>query len=86
MFNRDIIDLAMIRPDRPTLAQGLRKATTAYGPAVGEDAGSAISWLWDRDHAIERCRQALGMIRPRAVLVDRLRRLSTALTWATAAP
>lgn len=86
VFNRDIIDLAMIRADRTTLTQGLRTATTAYGPAVAGDAQAAISWLLDRDHAIDRSRHALGMTGPRAVLVDRLRRLSTALTRATTTP
>ncbi|MDP1877118.1 MAG: nucleotidyl transferase AbiEii/AbiGii toxin family protein [Actinomycetota bacterium] len=86
VFSRDIIDLAMIRPDGPRLTHALGKATTAYGPAVVEDAQSAISMLLDRDYVIDRCRQALGMSDPRAVLVDRLRRLSTALARAAAAP
>lgn len=86
VFSRDIVDLAMIRPDGPTLTHALGKATKAYGPAVVEDAQSAISMLQDREHAIDRCRQALGMGDPRAVLVDRLRRLSTALARAAAAP
>lgn len=79
VFARDIIDLAMITVPRATLAAGLRTAHGAYGPGVAVDAQSAITWLLDRDHAIDRCRHALGMNAPRAVLVDRLRRLATDL-------
>jgi hypothetical protein len=85
VFSRDIIDLAMVRPDRTTLAQGLGKAKKAYGQSVSDDAQSAIAALLDRDRAIERCRQALGMTPPRAVIVDRLRRLSASLTRASQA-
>jgi hypothetical protein len=82
VFSRDIIDLAMVKPDRRTLTHGLHKATEAYGPSVFDDAQSAIASLRDRDRAIERCQQALGMTHPRAVVVDRLRRLSASLTRA----
>lgn len=66
----------MVRPDRGTLTQGLRKAKMAYGQSASEDAQSAIAALPDRDRAIERSQQAPGMTNPRAVVVDRPRRLS----------
>jgi hypothetical protein len=82
VFSRDIIDLAMVRPDRKTLTLGLRKAKNAYGQSVSDDAQSAIAAILDRDRGIDRCQQALSMTYPRAVLVDRLRRLSASLTRA----
>jgi hypothetical protein len=82
VFSRDIIDLAMVGPDRRTLTHGLRKARAAYGESVFDDAQSAIASLRDRDRAVERCQHALGMTQPRAVVVDRLRRLSASLTGA----
>lgn len=43
------IALAMVRPDRGTLTQGLRKAKMAHGQSASEDAQSAIAALLDRD-------------------------------------
>jgi len=83
VFSRDIIDLAMMRIDGPTMILGLRKATAAYGPAAAADAQSAIAFLLDRDHVIDRCRHALDMTEPRAAVVDRLRRLSASLLRAS---
>lgn len=80
VFSRDIIDLAMVRPNRTTLATSLHKAAMAYGTSVFDDAQSAITALLDRDRAIDRCRQALDMTEPRAVIVHRLRRLAASLT------
>lgn len=82
VFSRDIIDLAMVRPDRETLIRALRKAKSAYGQSVFDDAQAAIASLRERDRAIERCAQALGMHQPKAILVDRLRRLSASITRA----
>ncbi|MCX6432359.1 MAG: nucleotidyl transferase AbiEii/AbiGii toxin family protein [Actinobacteria bacterium] len=79
VFSRDIIDLAMVRPARPVLARGIAKAASAYGEGVVRDARSAITWLLERDEVVDRCRQALGMGQPRAVLVHQLRRLGVSL-------
>ena len=79
MFSRDIIDLAMVHPPRPVLARGIAKAASAYGDSVVRDARSAITWLLERGEAVDRCRQALGMGQPRAVLVHQLRWLAVSL-------
>ena len=79
VFSRDIIDLAMVQPKRPTLARAIDKASSAYGYTVVRDARSAIAWLLDGDEVLDRCRQAMGMDQPRAVLVHHLRRLAISL-------
>ena len=79
VFSRDIIDLAMIQPNRQVLTQAIAKASVAYGESVVRDARSAIAWLLERDAVLQRCQQAMGVEQPRAVLVHRLRRLSLSL-------
>ncbi len=79
MFSRDIVDLAMIQPNRQVLTQAIAKASVAYGESVVRDARSAIAWLLERGAALQRCQQAMGMEQPRAVLVHRLRRLAMSL-------
>ena len=79
VFSRDIIDLAMIQPNRQVLTQAIAKASVAYGEGVVRDARSAIAWLLERGAVLQRCQQAMGMEQPRAVLVHRLRRLSVSL-------
>lgn len=79
VFNRDIIDLAMVRPSRPELRRAIDKATRAYGQSVCADAQTAIAWLLDHEQVLDRSRRQLGMSQPRAVLVDRLRALSRAI-------
>ncbi len=76
VFSRDIVDLAMVSPDHTTLRPAVDKATRAYGAAALDDAQTAITWLLTRDQVLERCRQALGMTVPRAVIAHRLRHLS----------
>ena len=79
VFSRDVIDLAMVQPGRPVLARAIAKASTAYGDAVVRDAHASINGLLERDGVLDRCRQALDMDLPRAVLVHRLRRLALSL-------
>jgi predicted nucleotidyltransferase component of viral defense system len=85
VYSRDIIDLAMIAAPRRQLKDGMRKARMEYRDAVLNDAQAAIASLLERRGAIDSCRQALAITMPPAVVVDRLRRLSTALTKAWAA-
>ena len=79
VFSRDIIDLAMIQPNRQVLTQAIAKASVAYGEGVVRDARSAIAWLLERGAVLQRCQQAMGMEQPRAMLVHRLRRLAMSL-------
>lgn len=52
-ISRDILDLAMVAPDRPTLRRSLGEAEDAYGPSVQGDAQAAISSLLERDRGVE---------------------------------
>jgi hypothetical protein len=83
VFSRDIIDLAMVQPNRQVLTQAIAKASVAYGESVVRDARSAIAWLLERDSLLRRCRQAMGMEQPQAVLVHHLRRLAVSLESAS---
>jgi hypothetical protein len=79
VFSGDIIDVAMVHPTRPVLTRAIAKASVAYGDSLVRDARSAIASLLERDEMLDRCRQALRMGQPAAVLVHRLRRLALSL-------
>lgn len=55
VFNRDVIDLAMMTPSLALLRQAVAKAETAYGQAICCDLGKAIQRLQDRQDWLERC-------------------------------
>ncbi len=75
VFNRDVIDLAMMNPPLPLLRQAISKAEAAYGSAIVDDLGKAIDRLKNRPDWLERCMQALAMTLPKAVLWKQLRAL-----------
>lgn len=75
-FNRDLLDLAMMRPDAAALAAGARKAVDAYGKTVGESLGKAVAYLQERPHRLDEYIQALKIDAPRAVVWQRIRDLS----------
>lgn len=79
VFSRDIIDLAMMQPALPGLRAGLAKACAAYGDAAGVDAARAIGRLRTREGWLDRCMKTMAMTMPKAVLVQRLRRLALQL-------
>lgn len=74
-FNRDLIDLAMMAPERPVLESALAKAEAAYGLDVRRDLARALERLGTREGWLERCMQAMAMDLPKAVLWQRLRSL-----------
>lgn len=74
-FNRDVIDLAMMRLPLPILRTALAKAAQAYGPSAARELGAAIERLHSRPGWLERCMQAMAMSMPKAVLWQRLRAL-----------
>lgn len=74
-FNRDLIDLAMMSPERGVLAVALAKAEGAYGKDVREDFTRALEWLAAVEGRLERCMQAMAMTLPKAVVWQRLRTL-----------
>ena len=75
-FSRDLIDLAMMRPDATALKAGSRKAVDAYGPTVGESLDKAVAHLRDRPQRLDDCIRALAIDAPRAVVWQRIRDLS----------
>lgn len=79
VFNRDVIDLAMMRPGLPLLRQAIAKAEGAYGNAVCVDLGRAIHRLQHRRGWLERCMLVMAMTLPKAVVWQRIRALRKGL-------
>lgn len=75
-FSRDLVDLAMMRPETATLEAGARKAVDAYGPSVMTSLDKAVTHLRDRPHHLDDCVRALKIHAPRAVVWQRIRDLS----------
>jgi len=75
VFNRDIIDLAMMEPSLALLRSSVAKAETAYGPAIRRDLDKAIERLQRRDDWLERCMQVMAMELPKAVVWQQIRKL-----------
>jgi hypothetical protein len=75
VFNRDIIDLAMMNPSLTLLRSAVAKAETAYGQAIRKDLGKAIDRLQDRHGWLERCMQVMAMNLPKAAVWQQLRKL-----------
>lgn len=74
-FNRDLIDLAMMQPDKSLLEAAMTKARGAYGDAIVKDLAKAIERVENRSEWLERCMQAMAMDIPKAVLWKNIRRL-----------
>ncbi|MGE0097751.1 MAG: nucleotidyl transferase AbiEii/AbiGii toxin family protein [Hydrogenophaga sp.] len=75
VFNRDVIDLAMMSLPLRTLRAASAKAEQAYGPAIGRDLAKAIDRLQNRKGWLERCMQAMDMQMPKALLWQKVRAL-----------
>ncbi|OSZ76160.1 nucleotidyl transferase AbiEii/AbiGii toxin family protein [Hydrogenophaga sp. IBVHS1] len=75
VFNRDVIDLAMMALPLRSLRAASAKAEQAYGPAIGRDLGKAIDRLQNRKGWLERCMQAMDMQMPKALLWQKVRAL-----------
>lgn len=79
VFNRDIIDLAMMNPTLKLLGSAIAKSEAAYGEAIRRDLGKAIDRLKGREGWLDRCMQSMAMDMPKAVLWSQIRRLRRAL-------
>lgn len=79
VFNRDIIDLAMMNPTLALLRKAVTKAETAYGQSIREDLGKAIDRMQDRHDWLDRCMQVMAMNLPKAVVWKQLRKLRRVL-------
>lgn len=75
VFNRDVIDLAMMGPSLNLLRQAVSKAETAYGQAILRDLRKAIDRLQQRHDWFERCMEALAMTQPKALVWKKIRSL-----------
>ena len=75
-FSRDLIDLAMMKPDITALKAGARKAVDAYGKTIGESLNKAVSYLQDRPQRLDEYLRALKIDAPRAVVWQSIRDLS----------
>lgn len=75
-FSRDLIDLAMMKPDKISLAAGARKAVDAYGETVGESFNKAVTYLQDRPQRLDAYIRALKIDAPRAVVWQSIRDVS----------
>jgi hypothetical protein len=78
-FNRDLVDLAMMRPALPLLMAAVAKAAGAYGDAILRDLGRAIERMQSRAGWLERCMQAMAMTDPPALVWQRIRALRRVL-------
>lgn len=75
-FSRDLIDLAMMKPDATALKAGAHKALGAYGRTVGESLDKAVAHLRDRPARLDECIRALMIHAPRAVVWQNIRNVS----------
>lgn len=76
VFNRDLIDLAMMMPSKNLFEQALVKAESAYGQSVKQDLFKALSKLLDKPDWLERCMRSMRMETSSASLVMNLIRIS----------
>ena len=79
VFNRDIIDLAMMNPSLALLRAAIAKAEGPYGLAISRDLGKAIERLRNRTDWLERCMQAMAISLPKAVVWGHIRKLRRVL-------
>jgi len=79
-FNRDLIDLAMMKPARKLLESAVAKAQAAYGNAILDDLGKAIDRMENRREWLERCMKVMAMNMPKAVLWKHIRQLKKILS------
>lgn len=79
VFNRDVIDLAMMAPSLPIFRKAVAKAELAYGQSICRDLEKAIARLLTRHDWMERCMKTMAMDIPKAVLWKRVRALRRVL-------
>jgi hypothetical protein len=79
VFNRDLIDLAMMRPSLDLLRQALQKAEGAYGKSVQSDLAKAVQRVKTRYDWLERCMQVMAVNVPKALLWKNIQALERVL-------
>lgn len=79
VFNRDLIDLAMMRLPLPVLRSAILKAETAYGVSIRENLADAIGKVQSKPAWLERCMQVMAVQGPKALVWQRIRALQRVL-------
>lgn len=78
VMSRDLIDLAMMVPERNLFRSAAAKAGAAYGKSILVDLAKAIEALRARPHRLDRCMEAMQMTTvPKALLWKRIKALGT---------
>jgi len=75
VFNRDLIDLAMMQPSQCLLRKAITKAEQPYGNTIVKDIDKAVEKLQRRDNWLDRCLLALDITTPKAVLWQKILKL-----------
>lgn len=75
VFNRDVIDLAMMKVNKNEFHQAIKKAKKAYGESVVDSLDKAINRLFTKEDFLNRCILAMKISVPKAVLWQNLERL-----------
>lgn len=76
VFNRDLIDLAMMQLPEALMTQAMGKASGAYGESIARDLNKAIDRMLTRQGWLERCMQSLSISIPKAVIWSRIQGLA----------
>lgn len=79
VFNRDLIDLAMMKPGLALLRQAVVKAEGAYGKSIRGDLAKALQRVKTRHDWLERCMQVMAVNVPKAVLWKNIRAIERVL-------
>ncbi len=79
VFNRDVIDLAMMGLSLSVLRQAIAKAEAAYGKSILRDLGLAIGRVESRQNWLERCATVLSIHLSKAALWAKIRVLKRVL-------
>jgi hypothetical protein len=80
VYSRDLIDLAMLRADRPLLQAACAKAEAAYGHAVRRSLARAVASLQERRGRLQECMEALSITSAtKAQLWQAIRKLARGL-------
>ena len=79
VFNRDLIDLAMMCAPLPLLREAVRKTEPAYGDSIRESLGMAIEKIRTKPDWLDRCIQVMAMDVPKSLLWQRIRNVGRVL-------
>lgn len=80
VFGRDLIDLAMMEPNRKLMQAAIAKAEKPYGFSIRQDLNKAIDRMQSEDGWMERCMHALSIEMPKALLWQKVRAVKSPLS------